>query len=53
MYGNNFFSPHLKGSYFLTTGKNLSYFTPNSKLLLHFLLDFGLDGYFVSLWEDW
>ena len=36
MYGDNFLLTSSQRVFLLTTGNNLSYFTPNSKLLLHF-----------------
>ena len=50
----SFYAPHLKGSYFLASGKtNYFIFYSKFQIAIAFLLDFDLDGYFVSLWEAW
>ena len=50
----SFYAPHPKGSFLLlSSGKHFILFYSQFKIAIAFLLNFGLDGYFVSLWEDW
>ena len=42
-----------EGFFLLNQVTNLFYFYSKFKIVIAFLLDFGLNRYFVSLWETW
>ena len=51
--GNLFLCTTSEGFLLLNPGKQFILFYSKFKIAIAFLLDFGLDRYFVSLWEAW